>query len=1563
MNILDLIYKLHNEGTVLWSEKGLLKYRQYQEYRDFDKIMVQIKNHKTAIVELLELNGINKIPELGKALILKTGNNKAELSYAQKRMYFIEKYNKGSKAYNIPTMIYELEIKENWQEEALKDSLHQIVSRHEILRTLIKEDKDGKDYQEVQDLNIKKFLISTKQLETKEELREQLVKDSYHVYELDTEYPIRAAIYNVKEQKYLSIVIHHIAFDGWSIEIFLQELRQHYKQYASKALGRRNAAKLQDLKIQYKDFAVWQKNRIQGSLFQKELDYWCKQLIGYESLNLELDKPRPKEIDYKGAKEFFELEVSSSNALRQLAMHLEVSLYSLLLAAYCLALRAHTGQEDIVIGTPAANRHHESVRELIGLFVNTLVLRISVKGSTPISHYIRDVGELVRQAQLHQDLPFEKLVEELVKEKDTSRHPLFQVVFALENFASGVIPIKCSDTNIDLENLESIIRGYYPEDIYNISKFDLSMFIDDSCNNLKGNVEYAVSLFETETIKRFILTYVHILQQLAQYNYKQLEHIQIRDIEYLPDKQKIIYDWNITSNSYLLDKNLKHLIEKQVQIRPDSIAALFENKHLTYSELNNKANQLASYLRLHGITAESIVAILTEKSIEFIIAIMSSIKAGAGYVPIDPSYPKERIFYILNDSKTKIILTKQTFKNLYEGFTGKAVWLDNFAYTKYSDKNTDIDVVPQSLAYIIYTSGSTGNPKGVLIDSQGLLNTLVAVNEKFNINSSDTSLVLSSLTFDLSVYDILGLLIAGGKIAIPTESQDAAYWSRIVKEQQVTIWNTVPQLAKVWGYHEELFLAKYNLNKIRLFLLSGDSIPNELPEQLKKITNSNVVSLGGATEASIWSIWHEYQEQIPILYGKPMPNQQMYILDDNMEPTPPGVRGIIYIGGAGLARGYLGKSELTAEKFMANPFAKGRIYYTGDVGKFTSDGNITFLGRKDNQVKLRGYRVELGEIEAVLNRVSSVKQAIVLANEEQLLLAYITLEKSNIISNIEPILHQKCKETLPHYMQPHDIIIIDEFPITSNGKIDRNKLLQEYKPIIKTSLEAPPQEGIEQTLANILSELLRIEKVSRHDNFFRLGGDSIISIQMVSRARKEGINIDIKQIFNTPIIMELAKYARIATNNTFEPEQGEFELLPIQQWFFTHHTDIHHFNQAVWFITNQDLSITKLEQSINQVRANHGAFRLRFNKRDIKWIQHYEPELSNLQLKIEDTKLNKQRLIEAIDKIHKSLDITNGPIDRIIWFNGYGLLWVIHHLIIDGVSWKILLDDLNAAYLDKALSPKSNSYKDWSACVQNYRDLDKVCIFYSQNDIQLLCNHSCNSRYIREIPIKFSQDITKKFIREANKCYNTLSNDLLLTALKLAIGDITNDYGISIDLEGHGREVLDKNIDLSATVGWFTAIYPVTFKIANPDNLASAIKTVKKHLREIPHNGLSYAIAVQRGKITDQNSSILFNYLGQLDSIGTPFRFGNYTIGHSFSKKNKARYMIEINGAIKNDVLSFVWQHCEAVSRDYVLQVISRFEKRFIEIICHCTDYQNYVSDFDIDLGEDELAYIMELIK
>jgi len=1563
MNILDFIYKLHNEGIVLWSENGSLKYRQYQEYPDFDKIIVQIKNHKTAIVELLELNGINKMPELGKELILKTGNNKAELSYAQKRMYFIEKYNKGSKAYNIPTMIYELEIKEAWQEEALEDSLQQIVSRHEILRTLIKEDKDGKDYQEVQDLNIKKFLITTKQLETEEELREQLIKDAYHVYELNIEYPIRTAIYNVKEQKYLSIVIHHIAFDGWSIEIFLYELRQHYKQYVSKALGRRNTAKLQDLKIQYKDFAVWQKNRLRGKIFQKELDYWCKQLIGYESLNLELDKPRPKEIDYKGAKEFFEIEVSSSNALRQFAMHLEVSLYSLLLAAYCLALRVHTGQEDIIIGTPAANRHYESVRELIGLFVNTLVLRISVKGSTPISYYIHDVGERVRQAQLHQDLPFEKLVEELVQEKDTSRHPLFQVVFALENFASGAIPIKSPDTNIDLENLESIIRGYYPEDIYNISKFDLSMFIDDSGNNLKGNVEYAVNLFETKTIKRFILTYVHILQQLAQYNYKQLEHIKIRDLEYLPDKQKIIYDWNNTSKSYLPVKTLKHLIEQQVQIRPDSIAAIFENKHLTYCELNNKANQLASYLRLNGITVESIVAILTEKSIEFIIAIMAAIKAGAGYIPIDPSYPKERILYILNDSKTKIILTKQTFKDLYEGFIGKAVWLDNFAYAKYSNKSTDIDVVRQSLAYIIYTSGSTGKPKGVLIDSQGLLNTLVAVNEKFNINSSDTSLVLSSLTFDLSVYDILGLLIAGGKIAIPSESQDAVYWSRIVKEQQVTIWNTVPQLAKVWSYHEELFLAKCNLNKIRLFLLSGDNIPNELPEQLKKITNSKVVCLGGATEASIWSIWYESQEQIPILYGKPMPNQYMYILDNNMAPVPPGVRGSIYIGGAGLARGYLGKPELTAERFMANPFAEGRIYHTGDVGKFTSDGNITFLGRKDNQVKLRGYRVELGEIESVLNKVRSVKQTIVLANEEQLLLAYIVLEKAGVISNLEAIIQQKCRETLPHYMQPHDIIIIDEFPITSNGKIDRNKLLQDYKPIIKTSLEDSPKEGLEQTLANIWSELLRIEKISRHDNFFKLGGDSIMSIQLVSRARKEGINIDVKQIFNTPTIMELAKYARISTNNTFEPEEGEFELLPIQQWFFTHHTDVNHFNQAVWFITSQDLSLTKLEQSINQVRASHGAFRLKFNKRDTKWLQHYELEFSNLQLKLEDTKLNKQQLIEAIDKIHKNLDIINGPIDHIIWFNGYGLLWVIHHLIIDGVSWKILLDDLNAAYLDKPLSPKSNSYKDWSACIQNYQNFDKVCTFYSQNDIQLLCNHSWSNRHTRETSIQFSQDITKKFIREANRCYNTLSNDLLLTALKLAIGDITKDYGVSIDLEGHGREVLDKNIDLSATVGWFTTIYPVTFKIANPDNLGSAIKTVKKHLHEIPHNGLSYAIAVQRGKIRDQNSSILFNYLGQLDSIGNPFRFGNYTIGHCFSKKNQARYVIEINGAIKNDILSFVWQYCEAVSQDSMLQIISRFEARFIEVISHCTDSQNYASNFDIDLGEDELAYIMKLIK
>jgi acyl-coenzyme A synthetase/AMP-(fatty) acid ligase len=1019
------------------------------------------------------------------------------------------------------------------------------------------------------------------------------------------------------------------------------------------------------------------------------------------------------------------------------------------------------------------------------------------------------------------------------------------------------------------------------------------------------------------------------------------------------------------------------LIDDKFRNYPDHIAIIYNDMNITYSELNSRANKLTNYLLEEGIRNEDVVAICLEKSLDVVIAILAIIKSGGAYLPIDVDCPEERFNYMIQDSKAKILLTKVDILSKFHNIKCKKLFLDRFNYEKYNSLNFKKTIMQKSLCYIIYTSGSTGQPKGVLIQHDGILNTLLSINKKLGVNESDKILALSKLTFDLSVYDILGVLIGGATVIMPDslKSKDAEHWSSIVNKHGITIWNSVPQLAKLWQYSEELLFAerKY-INRIRLFLLSGDVIQSNLPNLLKNMCSEelDIRCLGGATEASIWSIWHKKDDNFNgiIPYGKPMPNQYIYILDKMFNPVPIGVIGEICIGGIGIARGYLSKPELTAERFIANSFCKKsigeRIYRTGDIGKFLEDGTVIFIGRDDSQVKIRGYRIDLREIEVVLSSIKKVKQSFVTIDDD--IVAYIVLKSP--INNVKELLKQVCKDNLPDYMIPKHIIILDEIPITANGKIDKKQLAKPYE--IESTNYEEPKNVIEQTLANIWMDLLRVDKISRKDNFFKLGGDSILSIQMVSRARKNEILLSVKQIFDTPTIEQLASNSKIINfNSTDEYEQGIVRLLPIQQWFFDNYKVLNHFNQASWFITDQKIDLKKLEDTINKIRYHHDSFRLRFKKEDSKWFQYYNKDFSKIKIQIEVDKLSEAEMIDKINSIHQTLDIINGPTDYVVWFNGYGLLWIIHHLIVDGVSWRILLDDLNILYSNNILPSKTRSYKFWSEYIYKYNNLDQTYEFYSEpipNNV-LFKQHEIDDVMVNEISINFSQEITSKFIKEAPECYNTQPNDLLLSALRLSIGDITGNYNISIDLEGHGRENLGSDeVDLSRTVGWFTSIYPVNINISNPENLSNTIMEIKGGLKKIPYKGLTYGIALINDKIKNQNSNILFNYLGQFhtntknDEI---FRFGDHIKGDFLNSVDSKLYDLEINGIVSNNILSFWWKYNNS-DTDQIVQIIDRFKFRLIQIVEHCINKENYnytTSDFEADLDQEELNYITSLIE
>ena len=1036
--VLLFIYELFHNGIKIWLQDKNIKIFIpngvvfTEEQKNF------LKLNKDKICHYLESNKIySKKHDL---VILKSELNDFVLSFAQERLWFIEKYEGGTNAYNIP-MVFMLS--SDTKLDILEKSIKSIVARHEILRTVIKEDNDGNGYQLVLDdpLVILKIAVNDQK-----QLDQELSKEINHIYDLSSEYPIKVCFYELAndisksdKEQYISIVIHHIAFDGWSNIVFFRELQTYYDYHLNQSYGLENILDLPTISVQYKDFALWQRNYLSAEKLSKQLNYWKNKLNHYETLNLITDRPRPTKINYKGQDIRFEIDKTTSTALRALAKELKVSLFSLLLSGYYLMLKSYSNQDDIVVGTPIANRHYSQIENLIGFFVNSVALRTEVDPKFSVKEFIQKVGQEIVEAQLYQDLPFEKLVEELDIVNDTSRHPIFQVVFGIQSFISESFNQLDGHTTTNLTNL---LKPYTTSaSLYNIAKFDISTFIDDSQPCLSGNFNFAVSLYNEATIHRFIETYTVILQQLAMLahdSYKQ-EQTKISDLNYLTSAQneQIIYNWSQTDKEYQSNKTIKDLFEEQVEKSPDNIAVVYEETKLTYRELNDKANQLANYLReINDIKPDTLIALCLDRSEYVVIAILAVLKAGAAYVPIDPGYPDERIRYILKDTNTRVVLTEKIHQQRLH-----AIVNIDLTHTREAGQQAEIlainsvNILEQlslqlltnpvtittstNLAYVIYTSGTTGNPKGVLQSNSNVMRLFTATDEWYQFNSNDIWTLFHSYVFDFSVWEIWGAFIYGGKLVIPTyeQTRDPSMFYILCKQEEVSVLNQTPS-----AFYQFINVAiekdiKERLDNLRYVIFGGEALNFS---QLKPWVDyygykqPNLINMYGITETTVHVTYKLIEEQYlgeNSYIGKTLPDLKAYVLDSNLNPLPIGAIGELYIGGAGLAVGYLNQPELTAEKFINNPFQieeekkenkNSRLYKTGDLVRWLSDGDLEYIGRNDFQVKIRGHRIELGEIEAALSGYGGVKQSIVIykdridtktiSNDNKYLVAYYVKE-------------------------------------------------------------------------------------------------------------------------------------------------------------------------------------------------------------------------------------------------------------------------------------------------------------------------------------------------------------------------------------------------------------------------------------------------------------------------------------------------------------------------------------------------------------------------------------------
>jgi len=1061
------------------------------------------------------------------------------LSFAQQGLWFINQLTPDTPTYNIPIVI---NFKGCINLTALQDSLNEIIRRHEVLRTSFIVENG----QPVQVVNhavpvtlAVEDLRSLSENERTQEAQRLATEFAQQPFDLSAQSLLRAKVLKLNDKNYhLFVTLHHIIADGWSIGILIKELAALYEAFSTGKLSLRDATRtpFAELPIQYGDFVNWQRKwfdgesatRTLGDRIQPKLTYW-KQKLGGELpvLNLPTDRARSPIQTFKGAQAKLVLSQTLTKELKNLSRHSGVTLFMTLLTAFKTLLYRYTGQTDILVGSPIANRNRAEVESLIGFFVNVLVLRTDLSGDLSFLELLARVKLTALEAYIHQDLPFEKLVEELKPNRDLSYNPLFQVMFALQNMPKPNLSL--SDVSITYE------EGYN-----GTSKFDLTLFMEDSEQGLVATCEYNTDLFNADTITRMLGHFQTLLESIVSDPQQCLSNLQLLTPS---EVQQLLVEWNDTKTDYPKDKCIHQLFEAQVEKTPDAIAVVFENQQLTYRELNNRANQLAHYLQQLGVKPEELVAICVERSLEMVIGLLGILKAGGAYIPLDPAYPQERLVFMLSDSQVKVILIQ---KKLIAGLPKHQAHIvclntDKSLILAVSENNPVSGVKPDNLAYVIYTSGSTGQPKGVMISHQAICNHMVWMHKSFPLTETDKVLQKTPFSFDASIWEFYAPLLVGAQLIIaePEGHQDSVYLVKLITNLKITTVQVVPSLLRI--FLEEV--KSQRCNSLKRVFCGGEVLPIDIQDRFFANLNADLYNLYGPTEACIdatfWAC--KRQSDLPIVpIGRPINNMQVYLLDSKGKPVPIGVSAELHIGGDGLARGYFNRPDLTALKFVPNPFSNNpadRLYKTGDLASYTPNGEIKYLGRIDNQVKVRGFRIELGEIEALLSQHSAVQASVVVVREDEpenkSLVAYVVFQAEQSLTITE--LRRFLEEKLPKYMVPSFFVLLEKLPLLPNGKVDRRSLPipETLRPALEVAYVAPQSE-MEQTIAAVWQEVLHLEKVGVNDNFFDIGGHSLLIVQVNNKLQEIlNRNLSIVEMFQNPTINSLARHLNQNTGDIY----------------------------------------------------------------------------------------------------------------------------------------------------------------------------------------------------------------------------------------------------------------------------------------------------------------------------------------------------------------------------------------------------------------------------------------------
>ncbi|MFZ6180955.1 non-ribosomal peptide synthase/polyketide synthase [Nannocystis pusilla] len=1474
----------------------------------------------------------------------------AGLSGTERRIWFLEKLSPQARSYQIPHVF---EVASALCARALRESVRALALRHAILRTTYPE-VDGTPRREVsEDVCVPirvEDVSSLPEAERDAALRAMLAAEVEARFDLERGPLTRVLAVTTAADRHVVVVHqHHIITDEWSWGLLLAELSSLYE-----ASRRGETAALPALAHQYSDYARAERSALAGDGLAASRAYWKEALADVPRLDLSIVAPAAGAVSGPEGQASLRLSPEVSRRMQALAHEAAATPFMAWYAALAAVLSRYSGQQDFGLGAVVANREVAGTEAMLGFFTNTVVLRTDLAGDPTFRELLARARRTALDAYEHQALPFDVVVQDQGLARQAGENPLFDVTF-----------FEVTPPTMDAASGWSTRLGAVPQGV-TTAKNALAVSVQHSAEGTLVEVLYDTTRVSRTAAERLCGHLTTLVTDAAAHPDRR-----VSQLELLTDEEtEKLAAWNVAPPADPAARCIHELIAEQATKAPQAVALEQDGQQLRYGEFEAQANQLAHHLRALGVGPEVRVAVCVERSFAMVVGLVAILKAGGAFVPLDPSSPPDRLSLLLAEAEAPVLLTRADLEGRFEAPGVTVVRLDVESPQWASQPITPpaSGVTLEHANYVVFTSGSTGKPKPVVNEHRGLAARVAFQRRHIPVHPGDRILFSAAVAFDGAIVDWMLSLCNGATCVLPSNAYDAVEGIAECLEHRAITFSFIPPAM--------LRVLRCPAPALRHITLAGDGTPPALVAQWAE--GRQVLNSYGPTECSIFAAqaWFDPSRPERFSIGRPIHGVRLYVLDAAKRPAPIGMPGEIHLAGVGLARGYLNRPAMTAERFVPDPFANepgARMYCTGDLARWNEDGELEFLGRADHQVKIRGFRVELGEVEAALSSHVAVASCVVVAREDspgnKHLVAYVVAKDGALAANV---LREHLRSHLPDYMLPSAFVFLDALPLSANGKVDRKRLpASDTRQTAETSYVAPRTEA-ERALAEVWSEVLRAASVGLHDNFFALGGDSILAIQVVGRAKRAGLHVTVRDMFMHQTIAELVQVARRSSAAVAEQAvTGTALLTPSQQWFLSKDPEeAHHFNQAWMWTPSSALSPALVTEALQVVLRQHDALRLRYHHTESGWVQSHAEAVA---LPLERTDLSalppgaRRAAVEAAaNDLQASLSLSAGPVARAAWLDlgeeGARLLLVVHHLVVDGVSWRILHEDLERACeallagRKPELAAKTTSFRQWSERLHAFvaagglsQELDFWRARCAQGITSLPRDREAAPGTVgdsRTVDVELSEAETRALLHDVSAAYRTEINDVLLSALAAALSSFCDTDTVCVTLEGHGREALIEDVDVSRTVGWFTSMFPVWLTVPGTDDPATLLKGVKEQLRSVPNRGFGYGwlryahpdAAVRAALSVDPQ--VVFNYLGQLDMAAQGRGLlgpAAEPTGRTTSSRMALWHALAVNGGVWQGRLRFEWTYSSAIhDESTVARLAARFVAALRRLIAHC---------------------------